>query len=144
MGIKTLDVNPIGNNGPTAVTPMGKEILVKVFAINRTDTASVVKCVLPSDATIIDMKVFTNTASDAGTSATISVGINGGSSTYFLNTVDVKTASGKIVPTSKAANFMNLENTPLGPDLSINGMYAESGAASTVGGPFYVVVEYVR
>lgn len=143
MGIKAIEVNPIAAYGPTAVTPAGKDVLVKVFAINRTDTVAAVKCVLPADSTIIDMRVFTQTASDAATTATISVGIPG-ANTQFLNTVDVKTAAGKIAVTTKAANLMNLENIPVGPDIQINGVYAETGTASTVGGPFYVTVEYVR
>ncbi len=143
MGIKAIDITPIASYGPTAVTPPNKDVQVKVFAINRTDTAASVKCVLPADATIIDMRVYTATASDAATTATISVGIPG-TNTFYLNTVDVKSAAGRIAVTTKAANFMNLENTPLGADIQINGIYAETGTASTVGGPFYVTVEYVR
>lgn len=143
MGFKAIDINPIAAYGPTAVTPPNKDLVCKLFTINRTDTSAVVKCVIPGDATIVDIRVYTATASDAGTTATISVGIPG-TNTYFLNTVDVKTAAGKIGVTSKAANLMNLENIPVSTDIQINGIYAESGTASTTGGPFYITVEYVR
>lgn len=144
MGIKTTDITPLASYGPSALTPVDKDVVVKVFAINRTDTSASTKCVIPADSTIIDMRVFSPTASDAGTTATISVGVAGGSNTYYLNTVDVKSAAGKIAITSKAANLINLETLPLGPDIQLTGIYAETGTASTTGGPFYVTVEYVR
>lgn len=143
MGLKAIDINPIASSGPTATTPTNKDVQVKVFAVNRTDTVATVKCVLPGDATIIDMRIFSPVASDAATTAVVSVGIPG-TNTYFLNTVDVKAAAGKIAITSKAANMMNLENIPVSTDIIINAIYAETGTASTTGGPFYVTVEYVR
>ena len=143
MGIKAIDITPIASYGPTAVTPASKDVVVKVFAVNRTDTAATVKCVIPGDATIIDMRMFSPVASDAATTAVVSVGIPG-NNTYFLNTVDVKTAAGRIAITTKAANLMNLENIPVTGDITINAIYAETGTASTTGGPFYVTVEYVR
>lgn len=142
MGFKAIDITPISALGPTATTPANKDVQVKVFAVNRTDTVASVKCVLPSDATIIDMRVFSPVASDAATTAVVSVGIPG-ANTQFLNTVDVKAAAGMIRPTSKLTNMMNLENPPA-VDIQINAIYAETGTASTVGGPFYVQVEYVR
>ena len=143
MGIKAIDLNPIASYGPTAITPTSKDVVVKVFTVSRTDTTASVKCVLPGDATIIDMRVFSPAVSNAATTATISVGIPG-TNTYFLDTVDVKTAAGKIAVTTKAANLMNLENIPVSTDIQINAVYAETGTASSSGGPFYVTVEYVR
>lgn len=142
MGFKAIDITPISSLGPTATTPCNKDVIVKVFAVSRTDTAATVKCVLPSDSTIIDMRIFSPTASDAATTAVVSVGIPGANTTY-LNTVDVKTAAGMIRPTSKLANMMTLENPPA-VDIQLNAIYAETGTASTTGGPFYVIVEYVR
>lgn len=142
MGFKILDVAPIAANGPTAVTPFAKDVEVKAFQINRTDTAAVVKCVIPADASIVDIRVFSTGASNAGTSANISVGIPG-TAGYFLNALDVKTSAGKL-NTAGATNLMNLENTPLGPDIQITGLYAETGTVSSAGGPFFVMIEYVR
>lgn len=142
MGFKAIDITPIASSGPTATTPCNKDVVVKVFAVSRTDTTATVKCVLPGDATIIDMRIFNPTASDAATTAVVSVGIPG-ANTQFLNTVDVKTAAGMIRPTAKLVGVMNLDNPPAS-DLVINAIYAETGTASTVGGPFYVIVEYVR
>lgn len=142
MGFKAIDLAPIAANGPTAVTPFNKDVVVKAFAINRTDTVSTVKCVIPADATIIDIRVFSTGASNAGTAATINVG-TATNATYFLSGIDVKGATGKL-NTSGATNLFNLENIPLGSDIQISGQYAETGAASSAGGPFYVTVEYVR
>lgn len=142
MGFKAIDITPISSLGPTATTPSNKDVQCKVFAVSRTDTAASVKCVLPGDSTIIDMRIFSPTASDAATTAVVSVGITG-ANTQFLNTVDVKAAAGMIRPTSKLTNMMNLENPPAA-DIAINAIYAETGTASTTGGPFYVIVEYVR
>src|SRR5215213_3376883 len=125
MGFKAIDITPIASYGPTAITPSSKDVVVKVFAISRTDTVASVKCVLPADATILDMTVVSPTASDAATTATISVGLSGGSGTNYLNTVDVKTAAGTIRPTTKLTNMMNLENTPLSTDIALTGVYAE-------------------
>lgn len=143
MGFKAIDITPISALGPTATSPYNKDVVVKAFAVNRTDTVATVKCVLPGDATIIDMRVFSPAVSDALTTAVISVGIPG-TNTKYLDTVDVKTAAGMIRPTAKLTNIMNLENTPITGDITINAIYAETGTASTVGGPFYVIVEYVR
>jgi hypothetical protein len=143
MGFKAIDITPIASYGPTATTPSCKDVVTKVFAVARTDTAATVKCVLPGDATIVDMRIFNPVASDAATTAVVSVGIPG-ANTQFLNTVDVKTAAGMIRPTAKLLNVINLENTPITGDIIINAIYAETGTASTTGGPFYVIVEYVR
>lgn len=142
MGFKTFDITPVAAYGPTAVTPYGKDVEVKAFVINRTDTAATVKCVLPADATVVDVRVFSTAASNAGTTATVSIGIPG-TNGYFVNGLDVKTSAGKL-NTTGATNLFNLENIPLGPDLQITGLYAETGVASSAGGPFYVAIEYVR
>ncbi len=143
MGIKQIDLVPIASYGPTAVTPPNKDLVVKVFQVTRTDTAATVKCVLPGDATVLAMRIYSDTASDAATTATVSVGIPG-TNTYYLDTVDVKTAAGFASIGSKAAHMMVVENVPITKDIQINAIYAETGTASTTGGPFYVTVEYVR
>lgn len=142
MGFKAIDLAPIAAYGPTAVTPFNKDVVVKAFAINRTDTTSTVKCVIPADATIIDIRVFSTAASNASTSAVINIG-NATTANYFVSALDVKTSAGKL-NTTGATNLFNLENTPLGADIQISGQYVETGTASSAGGPFYVAIEYVR
>ena len=143
MGIKAIDITPLASYGPTAVTPSSKDVVCKVFAINRTDTTASVKCVIPADSTIIAIRLYSTAVSNAATTATVSVGIPG-TNTYFVNAADVKTSAGQIALTSNVSNIFNLENIPLGSDIQITGIYAETGTASTAGGPYYVTIEYVR
>lgn len=143
MGIKQIDLVPIASYGPTALSPTSKYIELKAFQVTRSDTTASIKCVLPGDSTIISFSIFSTAVSNAATTATVSVGIPG-NNTYYINAADVKTAAGRIALTSNLTNIMNLENTPVSTDIQINAIYAETGTASTSGGPFYVIVEYVR
>lgn len=144
MGIKAIELVPIASYGPTALTPTPKDVQMKAFRVVRTDTTASVKMVLPGDATIIDIKII-GVASDAATTATLSVGSTS-TSTEYINAQDVKTAGGMIRPLSalSAVNIPNLENAPVTGDLPIYAKYAETGTASTVGGPYTVLVEFVR
>lgn len=143
MGFKAIEMTPIASNGPTVLTPVNKDVVAKAFAVTRSDTTTSVKCVLPADATIISFSLYSTAVSNAATTANISVGIPG-NATYFINAADVKTAAGRIALTSNLTNMFNLENTPLGADIQLTATYAETGTASTSGGPYYVLVEYVR
>lgn len=138
--MRPTEVNPL--QSPTVLIPSGKEHYVKVFTLARTDTTASVKSVLPADATIVDIKLF-GPASNAATSATVSVGSTA-TANEFLNAQDVKTAGGMIRPTTALQNIFNLQPLPLGPDIQLYAKYAETGTASTAGGPWYVYVEYVR
>lgn len=144
MGFKAIDLTPIASYGPTAISPLMKDVQVKAFRVARTDTTATVKCVLPGDATIIDIKLV-GVASDAATTATVSVGSTVTANEY-LSAQDVKTAGGFIRPTTaiQAAAIPNLENVPVTGDLSLWAKYTETGTASTVGGPYTVLVEFVR
>lgn len=144
MGFKAVDLAPLGAYGPSAITPSSKDVVVKAFRVARTDTTAAVKAVLPADATIIDIWLV-GAASDAATTATVSIGSTS-TSTEFVNGQDVKTAGGSIRPSTayQAANLPNLENIPLSGDISVYAKYAETGTASTTGGPWTVFIEYVR
>lgn len=144
MGFKPIDVTPIATNGPSAITPTAKDVQVKMFRIARTDTTATVKAILPADATVIDILVI-GVASDAATTATVSIGTTS-TSTEWISGQDVKTAGGMIRPLASmsAVNLPNLESLPLGTDISIYAKYAETGTASTVGGPYNVFVYHVR
>ncbi len=143
MGIKAIDLNPIASYGPTAITPASKDVVSKFFTIARTDTVAAVKCVIPGDASIIAIRVYSPAVSNAGTTATISVGVPG-TANFFVNAADVKTSAGQLSVGSVTQNIFQLENIPVSTDIAITGVYAETGTASTLGGPFYVTIEYVR
>lgn len=143
MGFKATDLVPLGLNGPTALTPQGKDLLAKAFVVNRTDTTASVKVVLPGDSSVVDFDIY-GVASNAGTTATLSIG-SSSASTEFINAQDVKTAGGKIRPTTAlSANLPTVENIPVTGDIQIWAKYAETGGASTTGGPYNIIVYYVR
>ena len=144
MGWKPTDVVPISSTGPTATLPPSKDGQIKVFQLSRTDTTATVKAVLPADATILGFLIF-GAASNAGTTATISIGSTV-AATEFVNGQDIKTAGGLVIPTSTVnpANVAQVETLPHGSDIQIWAKYAETGAASSAGGPYKIAIWYVR
>jgi hypothetical protein len=144
MGFKATDLVPINSNGPTVTVPTNKDAVVKAFQVSRTDTTASLKAVLPADASIVDIDI-NGPASNAGTTATISIGSTSANSNEYVNGQDVKTAGGKIRPTSTySTSLPNVEPLPLGPDLQIFAKYAETGTASSSGGPWTILIWYVR
>jgi hypothetical protein len=109
-----------------------KAIQVKRFAVTRTMTAGTDRAfVLPKGAQIIGF-VLTGTASDAGTTATLSVGTTSGTPVEYVNAQSVLAAG--------AGNGVNLlkgvtgvGQTPLTSDTLVYVKYSETGGASTVG-----------
>jgi hypothetical protein len=143
MGIKALDITPLGN-GVSALNPTSKDVVTKVFAVSRTDTASTLKAVLPADASILEISRNGNTNSDAATTATVTVVVSNNSGAISTGTaVDVKTA-GTTTAHVQMPSLPNLEAIPANGDLKITATYAETGTASTTGGPWYFKVLYVR
>jgi len=145
MGFKQVDLVYPGSTGPTAISPSPKEGSLKVFQVSRTDTTASLKAVLPADASILGFLIY-GAASNAGTTATISIGSTSANSNEFVNAQDVKTTGGLIIPTASvnSANMPQLENIPLGADIQIYAKYTESGTASSAGGPYKVAIWYVR
>lgn len=141
MGFKAIEVTPL--QSPSATTPPSKDVRVKMFTVLRTDTTASVKTVLPFNSTVLDVNIH-GVASNAGTTATVSIGTTA-TATEWVNAQDVKTAGGLIRPTStlSATNLPNLDATPQTGDISVYAKYAESGTASSAGGPYYVTIWYV-
>ena len=141
MGFKQADVVPFMD--PSPITPPSKSDVTKLFQVVRTDTTNTVKCVLPAQATILSISAFPGTASNAGTTAAVTI-------TVSNNTGVIATGSGNLltggIGTNGGAVVMtglpNLEPLPLLGDLVIRAQYAETGTASTTGGPFIFRVVY--
>src|SRR5437763_192000 len=112
-----------------------------VGSIARTDTAAKILFTLPAGCIPTNILLTSTAPSNAGSTATVSVGISGGSGTAFLNAIDVKTAGtggGSQKPvTSASVQF----GVPLAADTVVNGIYAETGGASNAGGPWIVIIE---
>lgn len=142
MGLKTTDITPL--SGPSALTPTSKDVVVKVFAVSRTDTTSTLKAVLPAGASVLEVSRTGNTNSDAGTTATVVVVVSDNTGAISTGTaVDVRTA-GTTSALVQMPSLPNLETIPLTGDLKVTATYAETGTVSTTGGPWYFKVVYVR
>lgn len=139
MGFKVLDFTPTQFS---PITPASKEVQVKAFQVSRTDTTAALKMMLPADASILDFTI-SGVASDAATTAVVSIGSTS-TSTEYVASADVKGGGTFIRPTVTGTAVVQTETLPLGSDLPVYAKYAETGTASTVGGPWKVVVYFTR
>jgi len=122
--------------------PKPRESQEKIFKVVRTDTTAFVAGVLPRDAIISGIYVIGAAASDAGTTANVNIG-SSATATEFLSTFDVKTAAtGEGYSPAGAAAVGSAMMTKLTADTPVYAKYAETGGASTAGGPWYIKVEY--
>ena len=122
--------------------PKPRELITKFFKVSRTDTTAAQKTALPKFAIIAGAYVVGGVASDAATTATISFGSTT-TATEYVSGYDVKTAAtatGYNPVGSKAVGAAF--GTPLATDLPVYAKYAETGTASTTGGPWIVKLEY--
>lgn len=143
MGFKAIDVTPISSLGPTPLIPGAKTVYEKMIQIARTDTVSTLKAQLPGDASLVGLVFFGSTSSDALTTATATFTVSNNSGVVTTGVVDVKGA-GTVTALMQMSNLPNIEVFPLLGDLRVSVVYAETGTASTVGGPWKVVLRYVR
>lgn len=112
---------------------------VKTAEVARTDTTAKNLFKIPARAIITGFKYAGAAASDAATTATLSIGKTG-SGTFHVNAANVKAAAtglGLVLP-----NAQNV-GTILAAEEQVTAVYAETGAASTTGGPWTVIVEYL-
>lgn len=112
-----------------------------IGSIARTDTTAKPLFTLPAGCIPLKISYSATAPSNAGTTATISVGISGGSATAFLAATDVKTAGtggGSQNPTASASTQYGV---PLAAASVVIGTYAETGGASSSGGPWVVVMD---
>lgn len=147
MGIKADDVFPLNPAFPDALNAVSKPVVMKPFAATRAMTTATKVCVLAADATMLSIVFYPTTASNAGTTATVTLTAKyvATGTTVTLGTVDVKgtTVNAGVF----GANYFNLERAPAATtsgDIYIYATYAETGTASTAGGPFYFRMDYVR
>jgi hypothetical protein len=112
-----------------------------VATVARTDTSAKVLGVLPRDAQITNVTIWGAAVSNAATTATIKLGQAGGTGAEYLATFDVKGATGAGQQTPTGALLM--APTAAAADTTVTGTYAETGTASTSGGPWTIILEYV-
>lgn len=123
--------------------PKPRSAQEKFIKIVRTDTTAFQGAYLPKDAVVTGLYVIGHAASDAATTATIGIGTTTAAN-EILASFDVKTAAtGEGYNPAGAAAVGTYMATKLTADTPVYAKYAETGTASTVGGPWYVKVEYV-
>ena len=143
MGIKQSDLITPLTNGPSPLIPAGKPDNTKVFQVTRTDTAAgIVKAILPAQSSLTGVWIYGSTNSDAATTATVTITVSNNGGTVSTGVVDVK-ANGTVTAIVQMSNLPNIEAIPSNGDLKVVATYAETGGASTTGGPWKVRLEYV-
>jgi hypothetical protein len=111
-----------------------------VFSVTRAMTTATNAFTLPQDAQVIGLSIIGATGSNAGTTAVLNVGKVGGNGHDYLNAQSILGAAGvgQIVPSAAT-----LPVAALTVDTQVTVTYAETGTASTSGGPWLCVIEYV-
>lgn len=138
MGFRLTDLRP---TQITPITPPGKPHLAKIIEVSRTDTVASIKAMLPAQSSVIGFRFYPSVASDAGTTASVTLTIANNTGTISTGSVDVKGTT--TVSQVTMAGLPNIEPIPNTGDLKISAVYAETGTASTTGGPWKLVVEFV-
>lgn len=126
----------------TSTTPPAVEVLTKVVQVTRSDTTAFDAFVLPKGAVICGAYVAGPVASNAATTAIIDVGTNPGTADEIIDSFDVKTAAtGKTYSAAGGAVGSSM-GTQITAATLYKARYAETGTASSTGGPWLVKVEY--
>ena len=118
-----------------ASSAVGSLVLSLGWNVTRAPTNTVTVGTLPANAQIISIVIHVPVVSNAVTTATVSVGLSGGSATAFCAAQDVKGALGNF---SQAATASWVPSTA---KQDITCTYTETGGAST-SGTFSVDVLY--
>lgn len=147
MGIKGTDVAPLNPAYPSPLNPVRFSVNTVPFQVLRSMVTTTKVAVLAADSTILGVKFFPTVASNATTTATVTITATfvATGAVVTLGTIDVK---GTVVSSPvQGANYFNIERPPAvttSGDIYIKAQYAETGAASTAGGPFYFTIDFVR
>jgi hypothetical protein len=119
-----------------ASSQTGAVVQSMFWDVTRAPTNTVVIGSLPANARIVRIDVQVPIVSNAVTTATVSVGLSGGSATFFSTAQDVKAAIGNF---SQAATANWVVSTSA---QSVTCTYTETGGASSAG-KFAVSLYYV-
>lgn len=147
MGIKIQDLAPLNPAYPSPLNMVRKDTQGVGFQALRTMTTATKVAVLAADTTMLGVTFYPTTVSNAGTTATVTLTAKfiATGVTVTLGTADVK---GTTVNTAiTGANYFNIERPPAvqtSGDIYIFATYAETGTASTAGGPFNFFMDITR
>lgn len=141
MGILQSELVPVGVNGPTPITPAPKNIYCKAFQVLRTNTVVTLKAAFPGQATIVNIDMLGSVNSNAGTTATVTLSMASNAGVLSTGVVNVLTNGATTAPV-QMTNLPNIQPVPMTGDVQITAVYAETGGASSAGGPWNFVVYY--
>lgn len=130
-------VETLSGNTVLHLDSQTKVVNTKVASLARTDTSAKNLFTLEPNEIPVRISVYSGTAVSNPSTATISVGKTG-TNTYFVSALDVKGASGQI-PCAAATHLGAAVSTSA--VTQVVGIYAETGTASSAGGPFVVVMD---
>src|SRR5260370_18472878 len=112
--LNVTDLNQLNPAYPTPLVPTRKHYHLVPFQVVRTDTTLIKQAVLPADATILGFRLYSQTASNAGTSATIALtgqGVGPTGQAFNFGTFNVL-ATGT-APVGAATYLLNTTSNPL-------------------------------
>lgn len=147
MGIKIQDLAPLNPAYPSPLNAVRKDVALVPFQVSRSMTAATKVAVLAADSTMLGIKFYPTVVPNNVTTATVTITAKfiATGTTVTLGTVNVltTTASASI----EGANYFNVERPPAvqtSGDIYIFATYAETGTASTAGGPWNFTMTFVR
>lgn len=142
MGFKSTDLFPFQ---VTPITPPGKEHLIKIASVARTDTVASVKAMFPGGSSPYRVYISGTTASNAGTTAAVTVTISNNSGVVSTGSANVLSAGvGASTAIVNMPGLPALTATPTEGDYTVTMSYAETGTASNTGGPWIVSLEFIQ
>ena len=136
-------------NFPTPIhsTSQTASGVFKWFVIDRTLPGTAIpEFILPADLIPVHVTIqsFSGAASNAGTTATLSLGFKGGTGSELVASADVKNNVNQITTPSLSSLVVASPSTPqTWADRVITATYAETGTASSAGGPWLVAVDFM-
>lgn len=118
----------------------GKVVYQQSNTVARTDTTAKTLFTLPALSEIIGFRIYGTVASNAASTAVLDIGKTG-TGNFFINDFDVKgsTGVGVYIPSAQS-NLGSIGSSAI----AVTATYAETGTASTTGGPWTVICLYTN
>lgn len=115
---------------------IGALVMAMAWTVTRAPTNTVLVGTLPPNARIVRIDVQVPIVSNAVTTANVSVGLSGGTATFFSTAQDVKAAIGNFSQAA-TANWVVSATKQL-----VTCTYTETGGASSAG-TIFVTMQYI-
>jgi len=131
-------------NSVASTSINGRNVVTYTNHVARTDTTAKDLFVLEAGDIPMNLWLYTAAASNAATSAVLSIGSTGAASKgYFAKDIQLKTGMHAVLGPSTPSTVTNLMQ-PLPFTTHVTATYSETGTASSAGGPWTVVMEVIK